>query len=541
MSEVFTPREINLSAYTLYQHQTLFIQHSDKVLNDETGKKYLYSSPTGSGKSLMFLARVARDPFAWGITPRLEIIRDMLVKCGHTRAEIDSLNTENVVDLALEYRITTPIRMRNMLAKGTFPVEPRNIWRLIVDEAHHFSAETYQQIIAYVPWVTVVGLTATPYRGTPKGTAEFYKLWDEITPIMSVPEAAERGVISIPDFVIWPLVDDDQIQITNGEFHTAASAEATESRYAELVRRIEFAGMVPVVDRRKWNTPTLFAVSSQEQANTLAEYLNSAGMPATAITQGTTASERSTAFRECLAGETAIVQIDVVSEGVDLAIRRIIDLRPTMSPNRWMQLIGREMRPGGQSVYICCNRNIERHAYLFEGMIPSSKIAECQTAFGGPSARSGMRVVGLEGLGRFSPGTIHYADGVIGAVYSLYAMEGSVKREFGVVLHPNSAEPIYAEKVSEAGENGERQWGKWRQIDAIPDIVGFASSTPSTLSDKQKQSYTRYARRWGFDVSHEPNRKSIQAYFIMRDLFPGGYRYDSSKHPTQSNGAESPL
>lgn len=521
---VFNVRQIDLSTFTLRVHQEAFIHHVMPLMqSDETGKKYLYSSPTGSGKSLMFLSAIARDPFAWGITPRIEIIRDMLVKCGHERSEIDDLSIEAVVDLALEYRVTTPIRMRNMLAKGTFPVEPQQVWRLMVDEAHHFPAETYQQIIGYIPWVTVVGLTATPFRGTPKSTADFLKMWDGYFPIMNIPQAAQLGFITVPEFAIWPLVDDDQIQIVNGEFRTESAVEATQSRYAELVARIAACRMIQPAGT--WDIPTLFAVSSTEQANTLAEYLRNAGMPSEAVTQNTTPADRSRIFRECLNCTTAIVQIGVVSEGVDLAIRRIIDLRPTQSPVYWLQLVGRSTRPGAKSYYICCNRNIERHAYLFEGMIPSSKIAEAQKSFGGPSARGGMRVVGLEGLGRFQAAPIHFADDTVGAVYSLYSVEGSRKREFGVVLHPNSSEPIYAEKVSTADPvTGERQWGKWTAIDAIPDITGFASSPAKTLSDKQRDSFCKFGRKWGMNTQVEPNRKNIQAYFILRDLFPNGFK-----------------
>ena len=534
---MFTPKTINLSHFTLRVHQTAFLDHVlPRIHSDETGKKYLYSSPTGSGKSLMFLSVVARDPYAWGITPRIEIISDMLTKCG---GDVKGLSTEAIVDLALQYRITTPIRMRNMLAKGTFPVEPRNIWRLVCDECHHFPASTYGEILAYIPWVSVVGLTATPFRGTPKGTKEFLDMWDEYTPIMNIPQASELGFISVPEFEIWPLVDDDLITVVNGDFSASASADATASRYTELVDRIESAGMVGVTPyfepqtaddspphrgEVEWNVPTLFAVSTTEQANTLAEYLNSANMPATAITQGTSRTERSEAFAACLRGETAIVQIDVVSEGVDLAIRRIIDLRPTFSPVRWLQLVGRATRPGGVSTYICCCRNIERHAYLFEGMIPSATIAAAQQAFGSPSARSGSRVVGIEGLGRFQAASVHFADNTVGAIYCLYSVEGAHKREFGVVLHPASAEPIYAEKISTMKEDGTRDWGKWKAIEAIPDVQGFASTPPKTVTDKQKESYTRSGRRWGLNTQVEVDRKSIQAYFILRDLYPNGFK-----------------
>ena len=42
---------------------------------------------------------------------------------------------------------------------------------LIVDEAHHIRARTYEEIIAAYPDAVVIGLTATPCRGLVVGLA----------------------------------------------------------------------------------------------------------------------------------------------------------------------------------------------------------------------------------------------------------------------------------------------------------------------------------------------------------------------------------
>lgn len=512
--------------FNLRDYQTLAVDDAvDFFATAKHGDRRLYASPTGSGKSVIELALLERlnanRVNAALLTPRVEIVVGMLEKLGHADASEWSRSRVNVE--AESRAIFTPIRFRNLLAAGEIE-QPR---KLIIDEAHHESAETYQIVQALLGQVPAVGFTASPFRGTPKQTGEFLAAWgDGYTVVMTYRVAVERGVIAWPSFKVVPLVDDDMITVTAGEIQAKAAGEMVMSRADAL---IEFASRY--CESGRWDRSTMFSVPSTDCAHDLTLRLRSAGFPAVIVVQDTTAAERQVAFRSTLECRAALVQINVVSEGVDLPIRRLIDASPTLSPVKWLQQIGRIMRPltDGESApeYVCTNRNLSRHAYLAEGLVPASSVAECQTAFGGASDRDGNRVIGLEGVGKFKSIELPLSGGLKGVMYNLESFDrqgdagdgGSVvKTEYAVMCHPCSAEPILAAKTSSGNPDGTWTRGKWRRLAVLPDLTGFASVGNDGMSDKQKKWWERDAGKFGLDPTAEPSRKNFQALPVLADL-----------------------
>lgn len=494
------------------------------MVKREKGGRYLYAGPTGCGKSIVELEALSQMPEALLVTPRLEIIAGMLDKQG---VNCNGFSDAKLAEVALDYRITTPIRLRNKLAKGNLEWLPDTI---IIDEAHHSIADTYQDVTAFLPGRTIFGLTATPYRGTPRSTKDFYDLWnDEVTWIITLKKAAERGLISIPKVEVWPLVDDDLIQIVNGEFRTESVNDATRPHLVEVANRCrQFLREVPEYYPgnhypsdfdREWDMPTLFAVGSTALVLDLVDRLNTAGCPAVGVTQDTPRAERNRAFADCIAGRVAIVQIDVVSEGVDLPIRRLVDLRTTLSPVRWIQQVGRITRPGGISYYVCCCRNLERFAYLMEGMIPASKVGEAQQAFPLPTTRSVTRAIGLEGVGRFQAVEIPLDDGCLGQLYTLYSHDEFRKTEWAVLLHPAVADPLVAFKQNTKLDDGRVDYKvRWQKVNGLPsDLKGFASTPPGTLSEKQGIWWGKSAIYRGISPNANASRKNFQALAVLEN------------------------
>src|SRR5262249_13296322 len=56
---------------------------------------------------------------------------------------------------------------------------------VIVDEAHHCRARTYQQVIDAYPDALIIGLTATPVRGDGRGLGNIF------TTMIEAPQVAE--------------------------------------------------------------------------------------------------------------------------------------------------------------------------------------------------------------------------------------------------------------------------------------------------------------------------------------------------------------
>lgn len=483
-----------------------------RVTSAENGRRFLYAGPTGVGKSVIELAANDHLGTSFLITPRLEIITGMLQKKGHKDVADWSLN--RLIETAYSYRISTPVRFRNLLAKGEHKYSTDI---LIVDECHHEEADTYQQISAYLPRLKWVGLTATPFRGTPKSSKSFLDRWeDTIRWIIRVPEAIRAGVIALPNVYFWPICNDDEIEVVNGEFRAVSAEAEGVSRLGSLVDNIKRANWYNGVE---FDKATMVAVSTQDMVNDLVERLNAAGLPAIGVTQDTVRALRNKYFADCENRKLILVQIDVVSEGVDLKIDRLIDYKPTMSPVRWKQQIGRIERPGGIKEYYCTNRNLERFCYLYEGMIPPAYVAQAQQVFGAPTKRSGVRAFGMEEIGRFKPSKIEFKNGCVGELYTLFSIDrtedGSTytKTEYSVLVHP-SHDILYGKKVT-INDNGSPKYSPWVRVDALPDLTGYQSISNQQLTEKQIAKWNQCAAAYGLDASKPPTRKTIQALFLL--------------------------
>lgn len=491
--------------FDLRSYQTAAVEYAcDFFASAKSSDRCLIASPTGTGKSLIALAiQDQRGPGTWIITPRLEIVRGLLEKRG--RAVPSNLSATALADLAWGHEITTPLRLRNAMLKGEGP----DVARLIIDEAHHDSAETYQQLHA-LACVPAVGLTATPYRGTPRGTQAFREVWGEPVWAISLPEAVAEGHLSFPYARVVPLVDDEVIGVRGGEF---VSAEVTKLSLGRLDAAVNL-----IVSYR--GQPTIVSLPSTDLLEALQTLCETMGVATVAVTQATSPAAREEAFRACVSAEAALLQINVVSEGVDLPLRVLIDLAPTMSPVRWLQQVGRITRPGGVSHYVCTNRNILRHGYLMEGLLPRSVFRDSQEGFPLPATRAtATRVIGLEAIGRLKPATVATLDGVGVTLYAMSAVEGMTVTEYTCLIHPAQLEPVWAKRQNVRGEDGVTvTYSRWAECEAPADLTGFASLPGSQPSEKQIAWWKRSAARCGLDPNDKPTRKSFVALPVLSDL-----------------------
>jgi hypothetical protein len=528
---MFKPVQIP-STITPRSYQNKFLDTAHEQLHYHPNQWHLFSAPTNTGKSLCELMFLQAFPNSILVTPRLEIIAGMLDKLGHY---VDDLTDKQLIDISWQYGIITPVRLRNILAKGELSFQPSYI---CLDEAHHSLAESWEDLHMYLNGCPVIGLTATPYRGTPKGTKKFREQWgNKVHEIISLKDSVKQGYFHIPKTVMWPLVDDDTIDVTNGEFNVTKADEVIIDRIKALVNRCTVSRFY-CKNSKLWDKPTIFSVPSTETAIQLTNELNNAGLATSVVIQSTPRKLRRNIFQKLVNCSTAIVQIDVVSEGVDLPVRRIVDIRPTMSPVKWIQQVGRIRAVPDDPTppeYICCCRNLERHAYLMEGHLPNSSVKEAQEAFGDclPSAndptkfdynltkRMGVRAVGLEGLGRFTYSHVQLLNGLWCITYNLVHVDGFSRNEYYVLVHPNFPEPVYGIKTSTVDQStNEMKWGHWRVIESIPDLKGCSTlqiKNEEFLSEKQRNRWTEDAERLGLNPHQQVTNRKLQSLFFLRN------------------------
>jgi superfamily II DNA or RNA helicase len=478
----------------------------DWMNTEEASNRLLLSSPVATGKSYIELAVL--DEFqedAWLLTPSVSIIYCLCEKLGIKKS----------IKNAWEHHITTPIRFRNALEKDEIEYQPEII---IWDESHHalngktIVTTAIEEICPDSRWL---GITATPYRGNPRDTVELIKQWGKPRPIMTLKQARAKGAIVIPDIQICPLQDDDQITVTNGEFVISKSdRNNADDRLTSIVELTE-----EYADR-----PCTLLLPCTEFVNAATAALIARDVRAWSILEKTTEAERQKIYEESKRGGV-IVQIGCVSEGVDLPwLEVLIDARPTMSPVRWFQSIGRIMRPNGaDKLYLCCNRNLERHAYILHGIIPASKVLTAQEAFFGPSGRGGARCVGLEGVGKFKQLPVPTLNGLTVYCYALFRFNAkrTKNEEYFILVHPCSPNPLVAFREIDCSQKT-KVYEKWRQIESIPeDFAGFATSQwRNSLSEKQREWWKRAASRHGLDPEavDELESRQFAVLPVLNDL-----------------------
>ncbi len=463
------------------------------------GDATVLAGPTGCGKSVVELAVQAELGIPI-ITPRLEIARGFLEKLGQSPS-----NFADLVELSQAHNIWTPIRFRNRLLQGYFDKVPG----IIMDEGHHAVAESWEQLRLAAGLPPMLLLTATPFRGTARSTAKFLKDFGEPTWMITLPQAVAEGYVAMPTVHILPLVDDDLIELSStGDFEVTSLESATQDRLADLARHSEACFDQTT---RRWDRATCFCLPTVRMAQLFAETLNA---PSAVITARTVDSARRMAFAALRERMVALIQVSVLGEGVDLPLRRIVDAAPCMSPVKWMQVFGRGTRPVTEHEpppeYIVTNRNLARHAYLLEGLLPSAKLVEATESFA-PSQRAGHRALGLESLGRFKASNIRLVNGLTAQFYTLVCVAEQRLREYACLVHPQQADAIWATRSHTAKSDGTRGYGQWQRCSMPDSLQGFVSQYAGEPSDKMLSWWAKQAEHCGLDPDVKLSKRNFAA------------------------------
>ncbi|MGA2721586.1 MAG: DEAD/DEAH box helicase family protein [Bryobacteraceae bacterium] len=229
---------------------------------------------------------------------------------------------------------------------------------VIIDEAH---GSTTPAFTALLEWQGIgrgrsrcplIGLTATPFRGrSEEETLRLVKRYGEkrldAGALGQDPYATlqRMGVISRVKHV---LLDGVPIELTDEELNqlrqTSKLPASAEDRLGlNTSRNRVLLGSIKQLPR-DW-TALLFA-TSVDHAQTMAALLSLEGISAAPISAATEPAIRRHYIDEFRAGKLRVLtNYDVLAQGFDApAVRAVYVARPTFSPNRYQQMIGRGLR-----------------------------------------------------------------------------------------------------------------------------------------------------------------------------------------------------
>lgn len=477
------------SKLTLYPDQAASIEALKSAMSSGQDRLAIIS-PTGTGKSYTGLGILEQIPGSVFAAPQEEILDGMRLKGANPN------------------QLWTIKKLKNRLTEGL----DLDVPCIIFDEAHHVVDNTHQSVIASIPdEVFKAGLTATFYRGTPKSSAELQEYWGTPYVALTWAKAAEQGRIRMPQFITVPLVDDDIFEVKDGDF----SITRVTSEYT--AKSDDAASIINTYNLN--SQPLIVGVNSRESAIEMAAaILRVCGLQSFIVNAETPTKQRDAAFKAALKCEGPLIHINVVSEGVDHPFRYYLDCAPTLSPRLFVQRAGRIMRPGDVlPLYICTNRNIERHGYLFDGCIPEHSIVSAQCAFETPSTRNVRRALGLESLGRIKCDYVTSVTGLRVGIYCIQQMSADKRTQFMCILHPAKADPIWLTRVGSDAFT----YDPWTPCVMPKELTGFSSTSGGSMSPGQKRFFGNAAKHYGIDPTQEMTARKFQLLPALKDV---GYK-----------------
>lgn len=215
---------------------------------------------------------------------------------------------------------------------------------VVLDEAHHASASSYQKLIEHISPVSLLGLTATPERTD--GADIRNDFGGVFTHEIRLPEAIERALLSpfhyygVPDL---EGLDFSAIAWRRGGYDIAQLRDRLE----ENVARAQW--VIGQTDRYVANIKKIRALGfcvSVTHAEFMAEYCNANHIPAIALSGESPRVERQQAQSRLERGEIQFIfTVDLYNEGIDIpSVDTVVFLRPTESLTLFLQQLGRGLR-----------------------------------------------------------------------------------------------------------------------------------------------------------------------------------------------------
>lgn len=323
----------------LWPHQKAAIKTALDVIGVRR-KTGLWALPTGTGKTVAFceLARRLREQ-RWGrvliLVQRDELVRQTVETLewviphatrGVIKARLDEWNRDIVV-----------ASVQSLHADRLERYDQDLFDLIIVDEAHHSAANSYQAILDWFRPRFVLGVTATPERHDGKGLDFFGD-----RPIYHYPlrRAIKDGLlVKLRQYGIETGISLDDVKRRMGRF--VVSELSAEVNTPERNR----VAVESYLEHAKGRRAIVFCVDRQHIQDMAAAF-NDLGVPASFVDGTLPAGERSQNLADFRAGRyLAMVSCEVLTEGFDdPGVSAVVMARPTGSRPWYTQAVGRGLR-----------------------------------------------------------------------------------------------------------------------------------------------------------------------------------------------------
>lgn len=208
---------------------------------------------------------------------------------------------------------------------------------LIIDEAHHAAADSYQKVLAYFKPEFTLGLTATPERADEKSILEIFKNTAHKLDIQTAVEIGE--LCPVRCIRIHTNIDLTKVRFNSVQYNIR---ELESKIYVPERNTLIVDTFMEYVSTKR----TVIFCASVKHAENIAEMIRERGVNSCAVSGSMKSSERKEYLLRFQKGEIkALCACDLLNEGWDCPETEVIFMaRPTMSKVLYTQQLGRGMR-----------------------------------------------------------------------------------------------------------------------------------------------------------------------------------------------------
>ncbi len=310
-------------------------RHQQRAMNElrdsvRSGhRRVVLQMPTGAGKTFI-AAQLVKNSIAQG--KRVMFVVPFVALIDQT---IEAFRAEGIPDIGViqgshpmfDYNSNVQIASLQTLARRPrFPID-----LVIVDEAHVGSA-VIPKWMKSDPRLRFIGLSATPWR---KGMAAEY---DDLVIGATLMELIGAKILS--DFRVFAPAHPDLkgVKTKAGDFDPAQLSQAMQK--GQLMADVVTTWLALGEDR-----PTLCFAVDRAHAKSLHKVFDSAGVSSAYIDGNTDSVERHLICERFQRGKIrVVVNVGVLTTGIDWDVRCIILARPTKSEMLYVQMVGRGLR-----------------------------------------------------------------------------------------------------------------------------------------------------------------------------------------------------
>ena len=302
-----------------------------------SSNRLMLQLPTGGGKTVIFAA-IASQFLQQGKRVLILAHREELVLQAAEKVNVISGTSAGIIKAGHQANYGLPLQVASVQSLGTrlHLLAPPDL--IVVDEAHHATAATYRKVLEACPDACILGVSATPVRLDGSG---FQDMFDELFCGPSVQELIESGYLSKFKLFASPEpMSVKGVRKQQGDYSVAQIASANNA--VKLSGRLVQSYLQHCPGKRC----IVFALNV-EHSREIAYRYNEAGIPALHLDGQTSDSQRQDALKRFEAGDIKVISnCSLFDEGLDIpGIEAVQIAKPTTSLSRWLQMVGRALRP----------------------------------------------------------------------------------------------------------------------------------------------------------------------------------------------------